>query len=78
MERTTPRVTSDAFHILDMENGQQKVSGFKEPSIPVNDLSTKQIQATTTEKHSAQERHRLLTALKVVRFEDDEEFEDVK
>jgi hypothetical protein len=65
-------VNSDAFHILSLANGQWKVSDFREPSITVNDLSTKQTQAMTTERHSMQEWHRSLMMMKVVRFEDDE------
>jgi hypothetical protein len=37
-----------------------------------------QMHALTTDRHSVQEWHRLFTALRVVRFEGDDEFEDVK
>jgi hypothetical protein len=36
------------------------------------------MHALTTDLHSVQEWHRLLTDLRVVRFEGDDEFEDVK
>jgi hypothetical protein len=72
------RVTTDAFHILDPANGQRKASAFKEPSIQVQGLSAKQMHALTTDLHSVQEWHCLFTSLRVVRFEGDDEFEDVK
>jgi hypothetical protein len=72
------QVNTEAFHILDLANGQRKVSAFKEPSIQVQGLSAKQMQALTMERHSVQEWHRLFTALCVVRLKGDDEFEDVK
>jgi hypothetical protein len=36
------------------------------------------MRALTTDRHSAQEWHRLFRALRVVRFEGDDEFEDMK
>jgi hypothetical protein len=72
------RVNTEAFHILAPANGQRKASAFKEPSIQVQGLSAKQMHALTTDRHSVQEWHRLFTALRVVRFEGDDEFEDVK
>jgi hypothetical protein len=72
------RVTTEAFHMLALANGQRNALDFKEPSIQVQGISAKQMHALTTDLHSVQERHRLLTALRVVRFEGDDEFEDVK
>jgi hypothetical protein len=72
------RVTTDAFHILAPANGQRKASDFKEPFIQVQCLSAKQMHALTTDRHSVHEWHRLFTALRVVRFEGDDEFEDAK
>jgi hypothetical protein len=59
-------------------NGQRKASAFKAPSIHVQGLSAKQMHALTTDRHSVQEWLSLFTALRVVRFEGDDEFEDVK
>jgi hypothetical protein len=71
-------VTTDSFYILAPASGQRKASDFKEPFIQVQGLSLKQMHALTTDRHSVQELHLLFTALRVVRFEGDDEFEDVK
>jgi hypothetical protein len=72
------RVTTDYFYILAPANGQRNASAFKEPFTQVQGLSAKQMHALNTDHHSVQEWHRLFTALRVVRFEGDDELEDEK
>jgi hypothetical protein len=51
---------------------------YCDPSLPIAKLNTPQYESLMQERHEAVEWNRILTAVKVVRFEDEDEFEEVK
>jgi hypothetical protein len=55
-----------------------KFSDYRDPSLPIAKLNTSQYESLMQERHEVAEWNLILTAVKVVRFEDKYEFEEVK
>jgi hypothetical protein len=55
-----------------------KFSAYRDPSLPISKLNTSQYESIMQERHGVAEWNLILTAVKVVRFEDEYEFEEVK
>jgi hypothetical protein len=55
-----------------------KFAAYRDPSLPFAKLNTTQFESLMQEKHEVVEWNRIITAVKVVRFEDEDEFEKVK
>jgi hypothetical protein len=55
-----------------------KFAAYRKPSLPIAKLNTSQCEILMQERHEVAEWNRILTAVKVVQFEDEDEFEEVK
>jgi hypothetical protein len=77
-------VISNQSHLLKLQlklhNYQQATNfaAYRDPSLPITKLNTYQYESLMQERHAVADQNRILTAVKVLRFEDEEEFEEVK
>jgi hypothetical protein len=55
-----------------------KFAAYRDPSLPITKLNSSQYESLMQERHEVVDWNRILTAIKMVRFEDEAEFEDVK
>jgi hypothetical protein len=77
-EREKFTVNEEVLQIMAPATKATKFAAYRDPSLPISKLNTSQYESLMQERHDVAEWNRILTAVKVVWFEDEEEFEEVK
>jgi uncharacterized protein with GYD domain len=77
-EREKSPFNKEVLQIMAPATKATKFAAYRDPSLPIAKLNTTQFESLMQERHEVVEWNRILTAVKVVRFEDEDEFEEVK
>jgi hypothetical protein len=77
-EREKFPVNKEVLQIMAPATKASKFAAYRDPSLPISKLNTSQYDSLMQERHEVAEWNRILTAVKVVRFEDEDELEEVK
>jgi hypothetical protein len=77
-EREKLSVVERVLLILAPARKGTKFAAYREPSLPTSKLNQVQYETLLKERRDVADWNRILTAVKVVRFDDDAEFQEVK
>jgi hypothetical protein len=77
-EREKFPVNEAVLQIMAPATKATNFTAYREPSLPITKLNTSQYESLMQENHEVADLNRILTAIKVARFEDEAEFEEVK
>jgi hypothetical protein len=77
-EREKFPVNEVVLHIMAPATKATKFAAYREPSLPITKLNISQYESLMRERHEVADWNRILTAIKVVQFEDEAEFKEVK
>jgi hypothetical protein len=77
-EREKLSVVEPALLILAPASKATKFAAYREPSLPTSKLNQVQYETLLQERHDVADWNRILTAVKVARFDDEAEFQEVK
>jgi hypothetical protein len=77
-EREKLSVVEPVLLILAPARKGTKFAAYRDPSLPTSKLNQVQYETLLKERRDVADLNRILTAVKVVRFDDDAEFQEVK
>jgi hypothetical protein len=77
-EREKISVVEPVLLILAPASKEKKIAAYHEPSLPTSKLNQVQYDILLQERHDVVDWNRILTAVKVVRFYNEAEFQEVK